>query len=65
MNSLLSLHNVTKHFAPLPAPVVDDVSFEVSAGEIFALLGPSGCGKTTTFAPDCRDLSASIQAKSD
>ena len=49
MNSLLSLHNVTKHFAPLPAPVVDDVSFKVSAGEIFALLGPSGCGKTTTL----------------
>ena len=49
MNSLLSLHNVTKHFVPLPAPVVDDVSFEVNAGEIFALLGPSGCGKTTTL----------------
>ena len=49
MNCLLSLHNVTKHFSPLPAPVVDDVSLEVDAGEIFALLGPSGCGKTTTL----------------
>ncbi len=49
MNSLLSLHNVTKNFAPLSAPVVDDVNFEVNAGEIFALLGPSGCGKTTTL----------------
>lgn len=26
---------------------VDDVSFEVSAGEIFGLLGPNGAGKTT------------------
>jgi ABC-2 type transport system ATP-binding protein len=27
---------------------VDDVSFTVAAGEIFALLGPNGAGKTTT-----------------
>lgn len=27
---------------------VDDVSFEVNAGEIFGLLGPNGAGKTTT-----------------
>jgi ABC-2 type transport system ATP-binding protein len=28
---------------------VDDVSFELAAGEIFALLGPNGAGKTTTL----------------
>ncbi len=27
---------------------VDDVSFEVAAGELFGLLGPNGAGKTTT-----------------
>ena len=29
-------------------PVLEDVSFEVRRGELFALLGPNGAGKTTT-----------------
>ena len=29
-------------------PAVEGVSFEVAAGEIFAVLGPNGAGKTTT-----------------
>ena len=28
---------------------VDNVSFSVSAGEVFGLLGPNGAGKTTTL----------------
>ena len=46
---LLSVHQLTKAFAPGAVPVVQDVSFDVADGEIFAILGPSGCGKTTTL----------------
>ena len=32
---------------------VDDVSFEVAAGETYGLLGPNGAGKTTTIRLVC------------
>jgi branched-chain amino acid transport system ATP-binding protein len=45
--SLLSVRNLTKHFGGLAA--VDDLNFDVEAGEIVGLIGPNGAGKTTTF----------------
>jgi len=61
MSTVLVSH-VSKAFGSVQA--VEDVSFEVGAGEIFGLLGPNGAGKTTTirmmldiFRPDRGEVS--------
>src|SRR5688572_14691543 len=38
---------VTKRFEE--RDVVQDLSLEIDAGQIFGIIGPSGCGKTTTI----------------
>ena len=42
----IQVENLTKRYGDLLA--VDNISFTVGKGEVFALLGPNGAGKTTT-----------------
>ncbi len=45
MTSIVELHGIHKSFAGFPA--LKDVSFDVRAGEVHALLGENGAGKST------------------
>jgi ABC-type lipoprotein export system ATPase subunit len=47
--ALLKVRNATKLYPTESAPVIalQDVSFEINAGEIVAFIGRSGCGKST------------------
>ena len=44
---MIQVRNLVKTFGTFTA--VNDISFDVAQGEIFAFLGPNGAGKTTTI----------------
>jgi ABC-2 type transport system ATP-binding protein len=43
----IEAHNINKHYGKHHA--VNDLTFDVQSGEIFAVLGPNGAGKTSTI----------------
>ncbi len=45
--SVIKVQHISKHFGNLKA--VDDLSFEVQAGQVFGFLGQNGSGKSTTI----------------
>jgi lipooligosaccharide transport system ATP-binding protein len=47
MTYLLNVQNLEKSFGT--NKVVDDLSFQISAGECLGVIGPNGAGKTTTL----------------
>ena len=47
MSKIIEVKNLTKKFGDFTA--VNDVSFSIEEGEIFAFLGPNGAGKSTTI----------------
>lgn len=51
MSSIIEVKNFTKQYGNFTA--VNDISFEVEEGTIFAFLGPNGAGKSTTINTLC------------
>ena len=47
MSSLISVHNLTRRYGDFCA--VNNISFELAAGDILGFLGPNGAGKTSTM----------------
>ena len=53
--NIIEISNLYKSFNDVKA--VQDVSFSVKAGELFAFLGVNGAGKSTTINIMCGQLS--------
>lgn len=55
MNEMIEIKHLSKSFGEVQA--VDDLSFRVKEGELFAFLGINGAGKSTTINIMCGQLS--------
>ncbi|CAN5667361.1 linearmycin resistance ATP-binding protein LnrL [soil metagenome] len=53
MSTMIEVRNLTKQYDPKHPPAVDNISYDVQAGELFSLLGPNGAGKSTTIGMLC------------
>lgn len=47
LDGSVSVRHVGFGYCESASPVLDDVSFDIKAGEMFAIVGPSGAGKST------------------
>jgi ABC-2 type transport system ATP-binding protein len=50
MDPAIRVDHLVKRYKQGVTPAVDDISFDVERGELFAFLGPNGAGKTTTIS---------------
>ena len=55
MSDIIRINNLSKRFGDVRA--VNDLSFRVKEGELFAFLGVNGAGKSTTINIMCGQLS--------
>ena len=54
MDTIIEIKGLCKHFKEVAA--VDDISFKVNRGDLFAFLGVNGAGKSTTISIICGRL---------
>ena len=54
--NIIEIHHLNKRFGMVKA--VNDLSFCVKRGELFAFLGVNGAGKSTTISIICGQLTA-------
>ena len=54
MENIIEITDLKKHFGSVKA--VDEISFSVKKGELFAFLGLNGAGKSTTISVICGSL---------
>lgn len=47
---IIAVENLVKRYKKAERNAVDDISFSVAPGALFAMLGPNGAGKTTTIS---------------
>ncbi|HLJ33865.1 MAG TPA: ABC transporter ATP-binding protein [Ktedonobacteraceae bacterium] len=50
VSPIITVEHLVKRYKREETNAVDDISFTVAAGSLFALLGPNGAGKTTTIS---------------
>ena len=50
MENVIQVEHLVKHYRNTSEAAVNDVSFAVREGELFAFLGPNGAGKTTPIS---------------
>jgi ABC-2 type transport system ATP-binding protein len=50
LDPIIQVEHLTKRYKKSSVAAVDDISFDVMPGELFAFLGPNGAGKTTTIS---------------
>ena len=55
MEHIIEIEHLSKSFGEVKA--VQDLSFQVRKGELFAFLGVNGAGKSTTISVICGQLS--------
>ena len=54
MENIIEIRNLCKSFGDVHA--VNDLSFRVKKGELFAFLGVNGAGKSTTICIPCLSI---------